>query len=104
ATTEIYTLSLPTLFRSHVLVLVVGGAVKYLESSDGHRAAGESHDKGGVFGRESLQGPYGGIACHRVEPFEIVLTGGGAVVIAAHDHGAGPADPIADRVGVGAVA
>ena len=79
-------------------------AVEDLEGIDRHGTAGQSHNVVGIFAREGLQGPDGGIAGDRIEPLEIFLAGGGAVVIAAHDHGTVRADPVADQVRIGAVA
>ena len=89
----------------HVLVLVEGRAVEELEGVHGDRAARQrSRYERGILAGQVLQGPQGGAAGHGVEPLQIVLAGGGAVVIAAHDDGAVGAHPIADGVGIGAVA
>ena len=90
--------------RDDVLILVVRRAVEDLEGFDRHRTAGKSHNVVGIFAREGLEGPHRGIASYRIEPFEIFLTGGGAVVIAADDHGTVRAYPVADQVWIGAVA
>ena len=87
-----------------VLVLVIRRAVEDLEGFHRHGTAGQSHNVVRIFAGEGLQGPDGGIAGYRVEPLEIFLAGRGTVVIAAHDDGTVRADPVANQVGIGAVA
>ena len=90
--------------RHKVLVLIERRAVNQVEIIHRHRTGGQVAQIIKVHRSELRHRPDACDACHWVEPFEILKSGAGAVVIAANDGVEVGARPVNDRVRIGAVA